>query len=71
DSNLAAVLLSFRSGFYIATQVSLQLPFWGGVSFLQPMRSIVLLLGAWIPPGNAPIPRAGSGGDRVKNARYC
>jgi hypothetical protein len=25
-----------------------QLPFWGGVSPLQPMRSIVFFFGAWI-----------------------
>lgn len=31
-------------------------PFWGGVSPLQPLRSIVFFFGAWIKAGNALIP---------------
>jgi hypothetical protein len=42
----------------------LQHPLRGDVSPLLPVRSIDLFFGIWIPPGDALIPRAGSGGQR-------
>jgi hypothetical protein len=42
----------FSTGSHMGTKVPIQLPFWGGVSFLQPMRSIVLLpLAFYCSPG--------------------
>jgi hypothetical protein len=41
--------------FSYGTKVPIQLPFWGGVSPLQPMRSIVFFFEPCIPPGNSAI----------------
>src|SRR5438045_630517 len=50
----------------MGTKVPIQLPFWGGVSPLLPMRSIVFFFGPWIPVRipQPPDTRAASGGRR-------
>ncbi len=52
----------FSDGSHMGTKVPIQHPFWGGVSPLLPMRSIVFFFGAWTLPGNGIFPsRTGTG----------
>jgi hypothetical protein len=46
------------NGYHMGTKVPIQLPFWGGVSPLQPARSAVFPPAPPLPPGNRPIPPA-------------